>query len=143
MKKCLLFICFLGYFLLLLYLLFFSAYRQSVEGEIAYNLIPFKTIGEYFLRFDGFRLTDPFLGNILAFVPFGFFVSSLFRRMGTLGRIVFASFILSLSVEVLQFLFRVGAFDVDDLLVNALGGGLGYCLYSIISKSTSAFITLR
>ncbi|PMC37409.1 VanZ family protein [Bacillus sp. UMB0899] len=134
-KKSILYICFLSYLSLLLYLLFFSAYRQSVEGEIAYNLIPFKTIEAYFLSFDGFTLTDPFIGNILAFLPLGVFLPWLFRRMDSFRRVVLGSFLLSMSVEVLQLLFRVGAFDVDDLLLNTLGGGFGFCLFWVVKKS--------
>ncbi len=44
---------------------------------------------------------------------------------------LFYSFGLSLCVETFQILTRVGSFDVDDLLLNTLGGVLGYILFSI------------
>lgn len=134
-KKLLLSICFVSYFVFLLYLLFFSAYRQSVEGEIAYNLIPFRTIAAYFHSFDGFSLTDQFVGNMLAFVPFGYFLPYLFKGLNSFHRVLLWSLVLTLSVEVSQFLFRVGAFDVDDLLLNTIGGELGYLLFWIEKKS--------
>lgn len=138
-KTFLFYICFLSYFSLLLYLLFFSGYRQSVEGEIAYNLVPFRTIGAYFRSFDGFTLTDPFIGNILAFLPFGFFLPILWRMVDSVYKAVLWAFFLSLSVEGSQFLFRVGAFDVDDLLLNTLGGGLGFGLFWIVRKTWLIF----
>ncbi len=134
-KTLLLYICFLSYFSLLLYLLFFSAYRQSVEGEIAYNLVPFRTIGAYFRSFDGFSLTDPFIGNILAFLPFGFFLPIFWKMVDSIYKAVLWTFALSLSVEGSQFLFRVGAFDVDDLLLNTCGGGLGFGLFWFVRKT--------
>ena len=39
---------------------------------------------------------------------------------------VLYSFELSLLVELLQLVFKVGSFDVDDLLLNTIGGLLGY-----------------
>ena len=41
------------------------------------------------------------------------------------------SFALSLGVEIFQLFARVGSFDVDDLLLNTLGGILGYILFLI------------
>ena len=38
-------------------------------------------------------------------------------------------FELSLLVELLQLVFKVGSFDVDDLLLNTIGGLLGYLVY--------------
>lgn len=134
-KTSLLYICFLSYVLLLLYLLFFSAYRQSVEGEIAYNLVPFRTIGAYFHNFDGFSLTDPFIGNVLAFLPFGFFLPTFWKMVNSVYKAILGTFLLSLSVEGSQFIFRVGAFDVDDLLLNTLGGGLGFSLFWFVRKT--------
>jgi glycopeptide antibiotics resistance protein len=36
-------------------------------------------------------------------------------------------------VEVTQLVTRVGSFDVDDLLLNTIGGILGYLIYKIVS----------
>ncbi len=43
----------------------------------------------------------------------------------------FYSFGLSMCVEIFQILTKVGSFDVDDLLLNTMGGILGYILFSI------------
>ena len=40
-------------------------------------------------------------------------------------------FLLSLGVEVVQLLTRVGTFDVDDVLLNTIGVALGYVVYLI------------
>lgn len=42
---------------------------------------------------------------------------------------VLYSFELSLLVELLQLVFKVGSFDVDDLFLNTIGGLLGYLVY--------------
>ena len=38
---------------------------------------------------------------------------------------------LSLCVEIIQLFTRVGSFDVDDILLNTIGGVLGYIIFLI------------
>lgn len=40
--------------------------------------------------------------------------------------VTFISFSFSLLIEIGQLLMEVGAFDVDDLILNTLGGWIGY-----------------
>ena len=63
------------------------------------------------------------LGNILIFVPYGFFVSMAGRTRGFFKTFFFSMF-LSLAVETVQLVTRVGSFDVDDILLNTIGGVL-------------------
>ena len=41
---------------------------------------------------------------------------------------------MSLLVEILQIVLRVGSFDVDDLILNTLGGIIGYLLLTLVGK---------
>ena len=74
------------------------------------------------------------LGNVAAFLPFGFFLPVFSGRCKKFWRTAFYSFELSLLVELLQLVFRVGSFDVDDLLLNTLGGMAGYGLYRLFVR---------
>ncbi|RDU35864.1 VanZ family protein [Neobacillus piezotolerans] len=125
------------YMTILVYLLFFSAYRNGIKGIVDFNLIPLHTILRYFSSWEGFSLTDEFFGNILAFLPFGFFMPLLFGKLATRARIAACSFLLSLCVETVQFSFRVGAFDVDDLILNTVGGMIGYGIFALSKKILS------
>ncbi|OCA90584.1 hypothetical protein A8F94_01495 [Bacillus sp. FJAT-27225] len=126
--RTLIYISFAGYLSILFYLLFFSAYRNGVRGELNYNVIPFATIAGYFKGFQRMSPTDQFAGNILAFIPFGVFLSFLLQKWANTLRIAALSFSLSMLAELAQITFRIGAFDVDDLLLNTLGGIIGYLL---------------
>lgn len=79
-----------------------------------------------------------FLGNIIMFVPIGFFASLLSDRprwwKGTLW-----TFLLSLFIEVSQ-LFVCRGTDVDDLILNTLGGLLGYGLFLLFQKFDPGFV---
>ena len=48
---------------------------------------------------------------------------------------VWYSFELSLVVELLQLIFKVGSFDVDDLLLNTVGGMLGFLVYFLAVRA--------
>ncbi|QNF30880.1 VanZ family protein [Metabacillus elymi] len=95
---------------------------------------PFQTILGYFSNFDGLSITDQFVGNVLAFVPFGFLLPFFIPRLGSFIRMVGCTIAFSFSVEIAQLIFRVGAFDVDDLLLNTFGGVIGFLLSKVFNK---------
>lgn len=89
------------------------------------NFIPFREMFRYNI---GSRLfVKNVLGNALMFLPYGFFISYYLKNKKpwlTLILTVIASF----SIELVQMVIgRV--FDIDDILLNLLGGYLGYLVY--------------
>jgi glycopeptide antibiotics resistance protein len=48
--------------------------------------------------------------------------------------VLLAALVLSLIFEVTQLIFVLGSFDVDDLLLNTIGAGIGYYIYWIDRK---------
>lgn len=131
-------ILFVVYLILLFYLLFFSEKMGRTVGseEYRYNLTLFKEIR----RFYNIIGTHPKLfwlniaGNVVAFMPFGFLLPRLREKKTNIFLAGLFSFELSLLVEVLQLVFRLGCFDVDDLLLNTVGGILGYVIYLIFRR---------
>ena len=69
-------------------------------------------------------------GNVIIFMPFGFFLP-MASKYRSFFAAVFYSFTLSLCVETFQLLTKVGSFDVDDLLLNTIGGVAGYIIFVI------------
>jgi len=72
------------------------------------------------------------VGNIVGFMPCGFFLPVISRRSRRWFNTVLLSFLFSLCIETIQLIFKVGSFDVDDMILNTLGGILGYILYKIV-----------
>ena len=68
--------------------------------------------------------------NAAMFAPFGFLLPVLWRKCRKWNVTVLSGFLLSLFIELIQ-LFSRRATDVDDLLMNTLGAGLGYSLARI------------
>ncbi len=56
------------------------------------------------------------------------------RRMRNGFFIILSGFSISLTVEVIQLITRVGCFDVDDMILNTLGAALGYGIYAVCDK---------
>lgn len=124
------------YIVLLSYFLFFSEHygRENIMTEYRYNLELFKEIKRFItyrqqLGFESFVVN--ILGNILAFAPFGFMLPLLNIRYRKFFNIFFLSFLFSLAVELVQLYLKVGIFDVDDLVLNTLGGLIGYLSFTI------------
>ena len=71
-------------------------------------------------------------GNIFAFSPFGFMIPIVLNKKRALFRAVLSTFFFSLVIETSQLIMKVGVFDVDDLLMNTVGGLIGYIVYRIL-----------
>lgn len=94
----------------------------------------FDLVRNDYLYGNNYSLWINFLANILLFVPFGFLQSLLSYNFfkGT-----FATFFLSLFIEVCQY-FIGRSSDIDDLILNTVGGILGALIWFIIRKGKFA-----
>lgn len=89
------------------------------------NIIPFKEIFRY--EAGTYLFYKNILGNVLLFLPFGFFVAY-FVKVDKPFVMILLSLLVSLSIETTQ--LAIGrVFDVDDVILNVLGGFLGFTLY--------------
>ncbi len=125
----------------LFYLVFFSyAYGRNNAQILRYqnmNLIPFATIQKYTHAWGAVSnmvIITNILGNIVAFIPFGLLLPVLKPSLKGLWRIFFASLGLSAFIELVQGLLGVGVMDVDDLILNVLGGLVGYLVFRLFSN---------
>lgn len=89
------------------------------------NFIPFREILRYNM---GSRLFfKNVIGNMILFLPFGFFIS-LYLKEEKPKVTLLITLITSFSIEIVQMIIgRV--FDIDDIMLNLLGGYLGYVVY--------------
>ena len=132
-------VLFIAYLTLLVYFMFFaeSFGRNPDLREYSYNLELFKEIRRFYkyrklLGMEAFLLN--IAGNVVGFMPCGFFLPIISRRSKKFYNTFLFSFCLSLCIEITQLVFRVGSFDVDDLFLNTLGGMLGFCTHRMVQK---------
>ena len=126
---------FVAYVLLLAYLTFFSQYygREIVQRSI--NVIPFKTIIEFLT--SGYNINSiitNILGNIVAFMPMGFLLPLVFTKLDTFRRAGIPVLSATALIEIAQYLVGVGASDIDDIILNMLGGAIGFWIYRLFLK---------
>jgi glycopeptide antibiotics resistance protein len=130
----LLYLCFLFYFL------FFSEKMGRLEegAQYRYNLVPFREIHRFikYREIVGWRaFFVNVIGNIIAFVPFGMLMPRLSGRMKNWLVVTLLALEFSFAVEVVQLVFKLGCFDVDDLILNTAGGLIGYVIYVCTRRS--------
>lgn len=98
--------------------------------------IPFKTIFDYAREVIASRwmlglAIRNVLGNFILFYPMGIFLPCLFRSVRTVKKSLLIALCTILSVEIVQLVFRLGIFDIDDLILNIAGWILGYFTLAI------------
>ncbi|WBX80481.1 VanZ family protein [Virgibacillus salarius] len=102
-----------------------------------HNFIPFKTITYYLFLANDININirvENLTGNIIGFMPFGFILPLLSSKFHRFKKITIATLSLSLTFELIQLIFGFGSFDVDDVILNTLGGILGYLPISIYTN---------
>ena len=118
--------------------------RQRMDLQLSYwqqlsanlNLIPFRSISVYLyllIRQPNVNLLPyawiNFLGNLLLFLPLGFLLPCLSRRVRSWFRMQLTAFCLLLVVETLQLFTLLGSFDIDDIILNLFGVSTGYLIF--------------
>ena len=109
-------VLFFLYLAVLIYFLFFAdEYGRTPSLEMRYNLVPLVEIRRFLVyrKILGFRAV---------------LMHRYFRRA---YRTVSVSFLFSCGVELTQLVTRRGSCDVDDVILNTLGGLLGYLLFAL------------
>ena len=123
--------------LMLLAIYFIVLFRVTVFRDLYFrfrsaNLIPFTTIAEdlqAILHSNNIIGIAHMLGNLIIFFPLGYLTPVLFPKMRKLTNVMLLSFALSLFIETCQYIFACGVADIDDVILNTLGGMLGYWVY--------------
>ena len=122
-------VIFIVYIATLSYFLFFSERfgRDIGYSEYKYNLSLFKELTRFitYRKQIGFeRFIINIFGNLLAFTPFGVLLPIVSPDNRKLIKVTLLTLQFSFTIELLQLIFKVGIFDVDDLFMNTLGGML-------------------
>ena len=71
--------------------------------------------------------------NVLVFVPVGMITAIVIHGQGKL-RIILGGCIMSISIEVMQFLFKRGFAEFDDAFHNTLGCAIGVMVFCFLKK---------
>lgn len=146
MKRKLLWALFALYAGLMLWLLFIrfrgvevTDYWSQLPGRV--NLVPFSSIGSmlrtlWFNPYPGvlWNVVYNIGGNIIMFVPLGFFLWALFPRLRGFLRCMAAVAVIMTAVELAQLFSLRGFCETDDVMLNLTGAAIGW----LIAKKSGA-----
>jgi glycopeptide antibiotics resistance protein len=130
---------FVFYVLLLMMILFRE--QHSVRSV---NMIPFLGIASFLSGNDfvtggdssiilrAFALQN-LLGNVIIFVPLGVYVS-LFNKEKNMLKNTLLIVLVSIVAEATQFILKLGICDIDDVILNGLGGFIGIFICRILYR---------
>jgi glycopeptide antibiotics resistance protein len=129
---------FAAYFAALLRILIF---RDTPSCAAGVNLTPFASVMLYASAAGsgGARAIWQFIlniaGNVLIMVPFGFLLPWMLPRLRSAFFTASAACIFSVCVEVTQLITGMGSCDIDDVILNTLGGLLGFAAFALICRA--------
>ncbi|WP_372586581.1 VanZ family protein [Priestia megaterium] len=126
---------FLSSILFILYLTMFPKSSLGIgvnRGDI--NLIPFHMIKYLFYHhsFIGFIINT--FGNLILFIPFGFVLTFKFRWVNNVFKVLLIGMLLSSCIECVQLFMPNRWTDIDDVILNTLGTGIGYIIFKTLNK---------
>jgi len=131
-KTVFLYVVFICYILLLIKILILSRISHLEHRSI--NLIPLHSIVEYIsgrsANIKAFAFSNV-VGNIVIFIPLGTYLPLFKNDKRVITNLLFI-FIVSLFVEIIQGLLGIGASDIDDIILNCLGGLIGILGYKFL-----------
>lgn len=138
-----LFILYIVSLILFVILKFNGSFEQIIElhqnikeseqyGARNINIVLFRSMSTYLEN-----ITEPYaffniIGNIIAFIPLGFLISAFFKQSFLRTNLTCVAIIF--MIEVAQFIFKIGFFDVDDIILGLFGCLLGFSIQFIFHK---------
>lgn len=133
---------YLVYFGLLVY--WFMVYSRIPEDKVSLQLIPFATFAAYI---DGIisdtvpvmRLVQFLAERIALFLPYGFFVAMVCRKLHSLFRLLLV-LLLPVLVEMLQYILKYNSCNADDAIFSLLGaliGMLAFVIFNALFRNTT------
>lgn len=102
------------------------------KGAVEYSFIPFWSYRDYFNGVNDKLLVENIM-NVVVFVPVGLLIGASYRAM-TWKKVIKIGICLSVGIEVLQFVFRKGFSEVDDVMHNSIGCLIGYGIYRLLTR---------
>lgn len=116
------------------YLITQDSFFNPRELPRLYNLVPFQLFRQQYVKFGLTGIIDAnVLGNIIMFIPIGIF-TCIFTKNKNPYRYIYVVPLISIVIEIFQFVLATGSLDVDDVILNSIGGFIGIGIFAIIYK---------
>jgi glycopeptide antibiotics resistance protein len=125
----------------MVYSVFFARRRFGKNDyRTKLNLIPFKEKYSVIQQLNVKTIStqkDFFIdlfGNIFMFIPFCYAIIWLMNKEFSNQKLIILIISSSVSIEILQFIFNKGVPDLDDVILNTVGGCVGIALQKFTNR---------
>lgn len=107
--------------------------RRRIGETYRIDLKPFDS---YYVAFTegNMEILLQILMNIAMYIPLGFLLPCCFRLFEKYRYVILVAFCGSLAIELIQLIFKLGLFEVDDVINNTLGAVIGIGLFIIFRR---------
>ncbi len=83
----------------------------------------------------GYLVAVYVVANAIIFIPFGILIPKVFYGVNTLWKMILITFITSLCIEVIQYVLVCGYSEAEDVIMNVIGGAVGYLIIRKIGNN--------
>lgn len=131
-------VCSIIYFALLCYVTFFSKrrdglhdYRSRVNFCLTAN---FRFYADSDFKGRYFLLSEV-IGNLLIFIPFpiAVYYLSLNKKLSNI-QLILIILSATIAIESIQYIFNIGVFDINDIVLNLAGGATGMYIHNNLQR---------
>lgn len=103
---------------------------REYDSNVGIHLNPlwYFNVGTFTLDRD---LFNQLKANVVMFIPVGFLLPFSLKKPACA---IFYAFLFSLTIEILQLIFRKGLCESNDVINNTFGGAIGFIIYLVIIR---------
>lgn len=134
-------IVFIMYALCLLRIVLFK--RVTLTELIKFGIDPSKRV-IYYMPFAGFTylfqggynffsICENYIGNLVLFIPLGIIINYYSKKANYKKSLLYGA-LLSISFEIIQYIFAIGTSDINDVIMNSCGALIGCFIYKMIIR---------
>ncbi len=98
-------------------------FYYRINNGVGFNLVPF-TIFNYYSIFD-----RQIIGNLIMLLPLGIYLPLLYNKISGFIKVLLVAILISSSIEIIQLMVSNRGTDIDDVILNSIGAGIGYIIY--------------
>jgi glycopeptide antibiotics resistance protein len=117
--------------------------ERIVNSVRSLNVVPLVELMQLLVAKKWWMFIYHVVGNCIWFIPLGFFMPLLRERNQKWWKVAITAALVSLSIELLQFILCTGVTDLDDVILNTLGAMIGYGIWKIVSSIRASMIETK
>lgn len=127
-------IVFLLYIVSLVYIMIFSRiFDGYYNSRYEFNVVPFRGMFDMISKVINNELNkgimiENFIGNLIMFIPMVIFIDLVFKMVQNKSMCISVSLGICILLEGIQCFSYIGAFDIDDIILNLGGMIIAYCI---------------